>query len=162
MKVWNTSGEEQRVKAGGKEYIFKPFEEKEIHREEHALHINDSFKYLGLIALPYTEGEQKEYPNYIDYKAAREIVALKATLEHFEKILASEINAEEAAKKTAGAEHELRTFKVDYFENKVKKIKQYLKEAGYDAQVKVEKKKEEEVKRPDWRKEIKDVNPATA
>ena len=163
MKVWNTTKWEANVKAGGKIYSFIPFEEKEIYNVEHCLHIHDTYGYLGLTMLNYDDdGMKKTYKNFVDFKSAMEVNALKKTLEHWEKLLASEINAKEACVKTAGAEHELRTFKVDFFEDKVKNIKQWLKEAGYVKQVDDSKKKEDEIKRPDWKKEVKDVNVTTA
>jgi len=168
MKVWNATGfnyengkdlegfGKVEVVAHGKKYDFKPYEEKEIYNTDHAIHIGTSFGYLGLVALDYDSADKKRFPTYESYKAAKEQAALKAVLEHQEKALSSESNGEKAAKQTTGAEHEVRMFNTSRFEKNIKIINGWLTDIGYKKEAKKETMSNVEIKRPDWRKELKE------
>jgi len=153
MKVWNVTGWDREVKAGGKKYAIKAFSEsKDIYDIYHVEHIANAYGYMGLVALNYDDGQEKVYPTYTEYKKAQEIKGLLAALKHAEDVLAYETNAKEACEKTPNAVHELRTFDVNKFKNNVKLITKWLTEAGYDDKVKEDAASEVVAKRPNWEK----------
>lgn len=152
MKIWNTTGWEREVGAGGKVYIIKPFAEIEIYNPEHAEHIGNTFAYQGITVLDYNEGMQKLFPTYDEYKKDKEIKALTECLKHYQMVLDCEVNGEEAARNTKGASGELRTFNVDKHEKNVKYILSWLKAAGHVEMVKKQESEKVVLTRPDWSK----------
>lgn len=146
-----------KIKAGfdklsknGAEYVFEPYEEKEIFVKDHVDHICISKQRDGLVQLNYNDEAKKTYKTYEDYKIARSIEGINQAMEKYNEGLAYE-RAAEAAAKLKDQVIELRTINVDKFESKIKDLNELA-----SVLKKPETKTKPEVKAviPDWMKGI--------
>lgn len=155
MKVWNTTGWTVEARAAGEWYNVPAFGEIDIYDLYHANHLLMHYKTQGLVSLEYGPKAKEKYPTFTDYKKAQEISGLKAILVTYEAALRDEEQFMKDVVKKGGSEKDKSVSNVEMFEQKIKHIKQWLKEAGYSAMA--ERKAEEEtLRRPDWKKEVSD------
>jgi len=157
MKCWNTTGFKVEAGAGGKLYYFGAFEEKEVWNEEHAVHLEKSFMDQGIVCLNYDESAKVKFPTYDEYKSYKELEGLKKALSRYEQALADERQYVKDVNKNSGSEADKAFAKVADFEENVKLIKSWMKEAGA---VITEKKADTIPKRKDWRR-LNDTTPNT-
>lgn len=153
MKVWNPTGWTIEARAAGEWYNVPAFSELDIYDLYHVNHLLMHYKTQGLVSLEYGIKAKEKYPTFEDYKKAQEISGLKAILKTFEDALRDEEQFMKDVVKKGGSEKDKSVSNVEMFEQKIKHIKQWLKEAGYSvlAERKVE---EENLRRPDWKKEV--------
>jgi hypothetical protein len=153
MKVWNVSGWTIEARAAGENYDIPAFSEIDVYDLYHVNHLLTHYKTQGLVSLEYGPKMKEKYPEFKDYKKAQEISGLKALLATYETALRDEEQFMKDVVKKGGSEKDKSVSQVEMFENKIKHIKTWLKEAGYS--VMEEKKLENEgMRRPDWKKEV--------
>ena len=157
MKVWNTTGFKVEAGAMGTSYVFEAFEEKEVWNTEHAVHLEKSFADSGIVMLNYDKSAESKYTTYDEYKSSKEVWALKKVLSRYETALNDSKQYLKDVKQSGGTEADKETAGVDKFEEKVKLIKSWLKEAG---EAVTDNKPTSVPKRPNWRK-VNDTNTAT-
>lgn len=104
FKVLNPTPYEVSVGIGlmnkdGIEYIFKPFEEKDVYNSEHVHHMITSNKHAnkGLVWLNYDENMKKTYPDYSEFKKIKAKEGLERVIQNKSFILTFEKQAEAAA-----------------------------------------------------------------
>ena len=81
----------------GQEYIFEPFEQKDMHVAEHVKHVCISAENKGLVFLDYNDQAKKIFPTFEDYKRSRAAQGLGKVLAQAELAFTMEQQAEAAA-----------------------------------------------------------------
>lgn len=130
----------------GAEYVFAPFEEKELFVKDHVDHICESKRTSGLVFLDYNDSARKVYPTYEDFKIAKSIEGITQALKRQEEALLYEQAAQSQAKQKEQV-MELRTMSVENFQENINDLNGLL--SKLKAPKKIEKKKVKAVA-PEW------------
>ena len=150
MKVWNVSGWNIEGKSAGENYLIPAFGEVDVYDLYHANHLLRHYKDEGLVSLEYGPLMKAKYTTFEEYKQAQEIDGLRTLLLRWERVLLDEEQYMKDVVKKGGSEKDKSVSNIDIFEQKVKLIKKWLKEAGY-SETKELKAEEDKMKRPNWR-----------
>ena len=127
MKLYNPTGYEIETQANGKVYNFEPFQEKDVHIDDHAIHIVKSFSYLGIVHLYFSKEFEKKYDgDFKMFKQAQRLRGLNELKKWMNQCYINERQAITDIKQNKGAVAEKELVNPDRFKEKLNLIDQWI------------------------------------